>query len=212
VIRVAVVEDHPIVVTGIVAALRGEEDVDVAGQAATLTEARELLASTQADVLLLDLRLPDGSGIDLLRELSERGGGPSVLVLSSFMTTEYVSAAIALGASGFLLKTTASTDIIAAIREVAGGGLAFTADQLRDSRSASWAPLTRAEHAVVESLLRGRSNDEIASELGVSRKAVEAHLTRLFARYNVMTRTELALVVDRRALLDLPTRPGHPHT
>ncbi len=211
-IRVGVVEDHPIVVTGIVAALRAEGDMEVVGVAGSVASARELLASMSPDVLLLDLRLPDGSGIDLLREVSDRGDGPSVLVLSSFMTTEYVSAAVALGASGFLLKTTASPEIIAAIRQVAGGGIAFTAEQLRESRTASWAPLTRAEHAVLDALLRSQTNDEIATELGVSRKAVEAHLTRLFARYNVMTRTELALVVDRGALLDLPTRSRSPHS
>jgi DNA-binding NarL/FixJ family response regulator len=206
------VEDHPIVVTGIVAALRAEGDMEVVGVAGSIASARELLAGMSPDVLLLDLRLPDGSGIDLLREVSDGGDGPSVLVLSSFMTTEYVSAAVALGASGFLLKTTASPEIIAAIRQVAGGGIAFTADQLRESRTASWAPLTRAEHAVLDALLRSLTNDEIATELGVSRKAIEAHLTRLFARYNVLSRTELALVIDRRALLDLPTRSRSVHS
>ncbi len=115
-----------------------------------------------------------------------------------------------MGAGGFLLKTTSSGEIVAAIRDIAQGGLAFTAEQLRASRSAAWAPLSRREHDLLAGLLVGRSNDELSMELGLSRKSIEAYLSRLFARFGVMTRTELALVVDRRALLDLPVRGDDP--
>jgi DNA-binding NarL/FixJ family response regulator len=118
-----------------------------------------------------------------------------------------------LGASGFLLKTAAASEIVDAIVEIAAGGLAFTPSQLRSARSAAWAPLTQREHRVLEGVLRGRSNDELAGDLGLSRKTIEAHLSRLFARYGVMTRTELAVYVQESAILDLPMAPertSHP--
>jgi DNA-binding NarL/FixJ family response regulator len=205
-IRIALVEDHPVVVDGLVAALRDRPDIEVVGSAGTIADARRLVATVDCDVVLLDLRLPDGSGIDLLREAGTKESGPAFLVLSSFLTPEYVAAAFALGASGFLLKTSPTDEILGVVREIAAGRLAFTPDQLRASRSAAWAPLTGREHDVLEGLMRGRSNDELAADLGVSRKTVESYITRLLARYGVTTRTELALLVERGQILDLPVR------
>jgi DNA-binding NarL/FixJ family response regulator len=111
---------------------------------------------------------------------------------------------------GFLLKTASSVEILSAIRIVADGRLAFTADQLRAARGAAWAPLTAREHALLAGIASGRSNDELATDLGLSPKTIEKHLARLFVRFGVMTRTELALLVERGALLDLPTQERRP--
>jgi DNA-binding NarL/FixJ family response regulator len=202
-IRLVIVEDHPIVVDGLLSAFREHPEVEVVGRPGTLGEARSVLASTLCDVVLLDLRLPDGSGIDLLSDAHGKGG-PAYLVLSSFLTMQYVSASIALGAGGFLLKTAPTDEILAAISEIAAGGLAFTDDQLRASRTASWAPLTSREHEVLVGVVGGRSNDELAGDLGLSRKTVEAHVARLFARFGVASRTELAVLAERGQILDLP--------
>ena len=126
------------------------------------------------------------------------------------MTPEFVSAAVALGAAGFLLKTSPVEEIVAAIAVIAEGGLAFTPEQLRASRNASWAPLTEREHQVLGGVMAGRSNDELAMDIGLARKTVEAYITRLLARYGVMTRTELAVLADRGLILDLPTRRPRP--
>ncbi len=204
-IRLVIVEDHPIVVDGLLSAFRDRPEVEVVGRAATVVDARSVLASTPCDVVLLDLRLPDGSGIDLLSEAHGKGG-PAYLVLSSFLTTQYVSASIALGAGGFLLKTSPTDAILGAITEIAAGGLAFTDEQLRASRTASWAPLTSREHDVLIGVVDGRSNDELAGDLRLSRKTIEAHVARLFARFGVSSRTELAVLAERGQILDLPHR------
>ena len=206
-VRVVLIDDHPLVVDGIKASLQAEPSIGVVGQAGSLAEARRLLLTTPCDVVLLDLRLPDGSGIELLYERLN-DVGPAFLVLSSFLTEEYVSAAIALGASGFLLKTGPVRDLITAIKQIADGALAFTADQLRASRRAAWAPLTEREHDLLRGVMDGRSNDELAGDLGVSRKSIEGYLSRMFARFGVMTRTELAVHVEREQLLDLPASPA----
>jgi DNA-binding NarL/FixJ family response regulator len=209
-IRVLVVEDHPIVVSGIAATLGAAPDIEVVGSATTLGRARASLASVSCDVVLLDLRLPDGSGIELLEEAATRDDAPAFLVLSSFMTPEYVAATMTLGAGGFLLKTAGSDEIQDAIRTVADGRLAYSAEQLRAARGGAWAPLTPREHSLLAGIAAGRTNDELAFDLGLSSKTVEKHLARLFVRFGVMTRTELALVVERAAVLDLPTQERRP--
>jgi len=202
-VRVLLVDDHPIVVDGLVAALARDDRIAVVGSAGSVAEARHLIELEDPDVVLLDLRLPDGSGVEILHEARERGR-PSMLVLSSFSGRQYVSAAIAMGASGYMLKTAPSSEIIGAIVAVADGGVAFTAAQLRASRTLVWEPLTPAEHAIIEGVMRGRSNDELRTDLALSRKAIEGHLARLFARYGAATRTELAVHAEREGVLELP--------
>jgi len=207
-IGLLLVDDHPVVLDGLRAALEHYDDVTIVGEASTLAGARQLIRDPAVDVVLLDLRLPDGSGADLLREAQELSAPPAFIVLSSFMTAQYVHAAIALGASGFLLKTAPTDEIHATIIMVAGGRLAFSAADLRASRSAAWVPLTRREHAVIAGVMAGRSNDELGADLGLARKTVEAYLARLFIRFDVGTRTELGILAEREQLLDLPTEPG----
>jgi DNA-binding NarL/FixJ family response regulator len=209
-IGLLLVDDHPIVRDGLQAVLSAHEQIAVIGQASTLAEARARISDPAIDVVLLDLRLPDGSGADLLLDMQEMSSPPAVIVLSSFLTAQYVSAAITLGASGFLLKTAPTEEILAAIEVVAGGRLAFSAEQLRASRSAAWAPLTAREHEIIEGVMVGRSNDEISADLGLARKTVEAYISRLFIRFDVATRTELGILAEREQLLALPVDRRRP--
>ena len=198
------VDDHPIVLDGLRAALGRHDDVTIVGEASTLASAREQIGNPAVDVVLLDLRLPDGSGTELLRDAQQLPSPPAILVLSSFMTPQYVNAAIALGASGFLLKTAPTDEILAAVALVADGRLAFSAEQVRSSRHAAWAPLTSREHDIIAGVMAGRSNDELSADLGLARKTVEAYLSRLFIRFDATTRTELGILAEREQLLDLP--------
>lgn len=205
-IRLLLVDDHPIILEGLAAALTPHPQIEIVGTAGSLANARLAMEQLEPDVVLLDLRLPDGSGSELLNEAQSQQGGPAFIVLSTFLTTQYVNAAIAMGASGFLLKTSPVSEIVAALVSVFDGRLAFTADQLHSSRRAGWTPLTRREHDIIEGVMQGRSNDELSSALGLSRKTVEAYLSRLFERFGVVTRTELAILAEREQWLDLPVQ------
>lgn len=205
-IRVGIVDDHPLILDGLGGALARDPGIDVVATAGSLSEARQMIEATAPDIVLLDLRLPDGSGIDLLAEYQKRGTAPAFIVLSTFLTAQYVNASIALGASGFLLKTSPATEIVAAIQDVVGGRLAFSAAQLRASWKAGWTPLTAREREIIEGVMTGQSNDELSARLGISRKTVEAYLSRLFERFAVATRTELAVIAEREQWLALPTQ------
>jgi DNA-binding NarL/FixJ family response regulator len=200
-IRVAIVDDHPVVLGGLEMGLRSIEDIAVVATARTLDEARAVSRRDDVDVMLLDLRLPDGNGLELLPEIAQRGR-PAAVVLSSFELRQYIAAALRFGANGFVSKTAPIEEVTAAIRQVAAGGTAYTADQLRQARSGLMM-LSGRDRDVVRLLMDGKSNDEIAAALSISHKTVEAHLSRLYERAGVMTRLELAMLADREGWLDI---------
>lgn len=205
-IRVGVVDDHPVVLSGLDTALATVDDIDIAARGGTLAEARAIASRDDIDVLLLDVRLPDGNGLELLAEVARRGR-PAVLILSSFRSRQYVAAALRFGANGFLLKTTPLDDLIIAIRVIARGGTVFTTDQIREAQL-GFVNLSDREREIIRLVIAGRSNDEIAVEMRTSRKTVEFHLTRLYERFGLMTRVELALRADHEGWLDFATERG----
>ena len=198
-IRVAVVDDHPVVTEGLALALHQTADIDVAWTAGSLDAARDALARDGAvDVVLLDVRLPDGSGLDLLP--GHREALPAFLVLSSWDRPQYAAAAFRRGAAGYLLKVAPLPEIVAAIHTAASGGLAFEARQLDSVRNTR--TLTSREVDIVRLVAEGFSNDEVAVRLGIARKTVEAYLSKLYERWGFTTRTELAIWAEREGWLD----------
>lgn len=206
-VRILIVDDHPLVIDGLRASLGRFPDFDIVGVTTTVSAARRLIGEARPDIVLLDLRLPDGSGTELLDEAQQADDETTFLVLSSFMTDQYVHAAIAMGASGYLLKTAPADEIAAAIRRVVGGHLAFSAEQLHASRRFGWTPLSVREKGIIEGVMVGRSNDELSVTLGLSKETIEAYLSRLFERFGVATRTELAVIAEREQWLSLPASP-----
>lgn len=203
-IDILLVDDHPVVLDGLDAALSRESDLRVVGRARSVAEARSALAADDPDVVLVDIRLPDGSGLDLIEEFASSDARPAWILLSSFETGQYVATALSIGAAGYLLKTTPTAEVVEAVRTAAAGGTAFTAEQLAVARWSGLFRLAPADRGIVGGVLAGRSNEEIARDLGLSTRTVEAHLTRLYARASVATRTELALRAEREGWLDVP--------
>jgi DNA-binding NarL/FixJ family response regulator len=199
-IRVGVVDDHAVVRDGTAALLDREADIDVVGVAASLESAAGLL-ELDPDVLVVDIRLGQENGLELLRGVSG-GGRPAIVILTSFDYPQFVDAALRLGASGYVLKTDPFAKVVDAIRQVASGGFVFT---VRPSPAGD-RPLSPRELEVVSLVVDGYSNDEVAGRLGISVKTVESHLTRIFERLQVASRTELASRAIREGWLESPSR------
>ena len=213
-IRLAIVDDHPAIAAALAAAIRERDDLAVVGSATTTAAGLELVARTAPDVVVCDLWL-DGEpgGLDVLAALtgpsstgpSDRGGrsspgGPRVLVLSGFDQPSFLRAAFEGGAAGYISKASSIEEIVAAILAVGRGETRFPAVTLRALRDAPRRPSPR-EMAAIRLLARGATNDEIGGELGISIKTVESHLRRLFGRYGVLSRTELAMLAVREGWL-----------
>jgi DNA-binding NarL/FixJ family response regulator len=209
-IRIAIVDDHAVVRQGIGALLGSQPDLEVVGGAGTVEEAIELLAREPVDVLLLDIRLGSDSGFRFLDATAsaEQSGDvprtddrarPAVVVLSAYDYPQYADAALRLGAVGFVIKSAPLDELVDAIRRAAAGGMAFG---VRPGRSRP--RVSPRELDVVRLVVEGRSNDEVGVALGIAVKTVETHLRRLFERFEVASRTELAARALREGWLDIP--------
>ena len=196
-IRVAIVDDHPVVREGTAALLGAQPGLRIVGTAATMEQAALLLDPAVVDVLLIDIRLGSDSGLVLLTGDAPR---PAIVILTAYDYPQYVAAARRLGAAGFVVKTAPVTELVEAIRCAASGGLAFG----RAPDSSAAAALSRREREVVRLVADGRSNDEIGAALGITTKTVEGHLRRLFERLGVLSRTELATRAVREGWLEVP--------
>lgn len=189
-IRVGLVDDHPTVVASLAAAVAAEPDMDLIGTAATLADG--LALARGVDVLVSDIQL-DGHAEGLAIADAAHGGRPAVLLLSGFEQASLVRAALERGAAGYLSKAADVPEILAAIRTAADGGTVFTAAALQQSRTGRRRPSDR-ELQVIALVVAGATNAEVAAALQLSEKTVESHLRRLFDRYALLSRTELAVL------------------
>ena len=196
-IRVVVVDDHPVVRDGTAALLAAQDGIEIAGTAGSIEEARQVLATVASDVVLLDIRLGTESGLSLL---TDEGPRPAVVVVTAYDYPQYVEAALRLGSAGFVLYTAPIAELLDAIRRAAAGGMAFGVRP----RATDRAHLSRRELDVVALVVEGRSNDEVAATLGIGAKTVETHLARLFERFGIASRTELATRALREGWLEVP--------
>lgn len=196
-IRLGIIDDHPLVRDGTAALLRDQADIEVVAVAGDPQSGAPLLADESLDVVLLDIRLGAASGLHLLA--GDRGGGkPAVVVLTAYDYPKYAEAALRLGAVGFVLKSAPFAELVAAIRRAAAGQLTYGVLPSAQIR------LTPRESAIVSLVVDGRSNDEIAAQLAISTRTVETHLRHLFERLGLASRTELATRALREGWLDVP--------
>jgi two-component system response regulator NreC len=193
-IRVLLAEDHTIVREGLKALLNATADLEVVGEVEDGRAAVDAVTRMQPDVVVMDLNMPKLNGVDATREIREKVGAPKVVILSMYDGEEYVRPAIRAGASGYLLKGSGLSDLVKAIRAVAGGEAFFSPAiamiLLRDSRGEGPPPeskdpadgLTKREREVLTLVGDGKSSPEIAKILGLSVKTIEGHRGRIMAK------------------------------
>ena len=214
VVRVLVVDDDPIVRGALALMLGGQGDLEVVGEAGDGREALAAVRRLHPDVVLMDIRMPVLDGLAATTALHQQPDPPRVIVLTTFDADDYVVAAVAAGADGFLLKDTPPAEIVAAIRTVVDGdpmlSPSATASLIRRVRAgdegraeratARLARLTPREHEVAVAVGRGLTNAEIARTLFLSVPTVKAHVSRLFDKLEVTNRVQIAICVHDAGL------------
>lgn len=211
-IRVLVADDHTIVRESLVALLQGEDDVVVVAQAADGVETLAMAAKTQPDVVVTDLTMPGLNGIEIVRRLCETQPNTRVLVLTMHQEDEYVLQAVRAGASGYLVKDSAASELLAAVHSLHGGRSHFgaqashaLAEQLKHPERVVDDPygrLTAREREVFHLIAEGRTTKEIAHGLGISTKTGENHRSHVLAKLGLRNTAEVVRYALRRGLLD----------
>ena len=213
-IRVLVVDDHPVVRQGLRSFLSAREGIEVVGEAADGRTAVAEAARLRPDVVLLDLAMPGGGGLDVIGRIRAGGDGPAVLVLTSFAGEDQVVPAVRAGASGYLLKDAAASDLEAAIRTLHAGGalldpsvVGAVMSEVAQPRARSGLDLlTPREREVLALLGEGLSNRDLAARLYVSEKTVKTHVSAVLAKLGLADRTQAAVFAVRHRLSGPP--PG----
>ena len=205
-IRILIVDDHPVVREGLMAVLEGIPDIRVVGTAQSAEEALAAMKTVRPDIVLLDLELPGMSGIDAIPRLIAGGDHVRVIVLTAYDTEERVLGAIRAGAGGYLLKGAAAAEIVHAIRAVREGGSYLTprvATQVMAqvvSRGRSGV-LSEREREVLRLIAQGRSNKQIGRQLSITERTVKFHVTSIFNKLGTDNRAQAIAVAARRGLL-----------
>jgi DNA-binding NarL/FixJ family response regulator len=208
-IRVLIADDHPVVRQGLRTFLGAQPDLEVVGEAADGVQAVELAGELKPDVVLLDLKMPGLDGLGALAGL----GAVKVIVLTSMTERGQVLPAVRAGAAGYLYKDVDPQALVQAIRSVHDGHMIFApeaAGALARSESSVIA-LTGREQGVLALIAGGRSNREIARELGVSEKTIKTHVSNLLMKLGVHDRTQAALYAVRNGLVDNTEKGGGSH-
>jgi two-component system response regulator NreC len=209
-VRVLIVDDHAVVRAGLKMLVDAEEDLEAVGEAGTARDAVFEARSTKPNVILMDVMMPEQSGIEAVPQLLHEHPDAKVLVLSMQDDPRYVREAFEAGASGYVLKEAADAELVAAIREVAGGGRyvhpelgarLITAES-EQRRRAEEDPLSDREREVLRLLALGHTNQEIAKQLFISVRTAETHRAHIMQKLRLSSRAELVRYALAEGLLE----------
>ena len=212
-IRILVVDDHAILRDGIRSLLESQDDIIVVGEAGDGAEAIELADKLLPDIVLMDISMPKTNGLEATRIIKDRHPQLKVLILTQHDNREYIAPALGAGAAGYVLKRSGRREMLNAIRQVHEQG-AFLSNNIAQEVLQDYSQngrtvedveqhLTDRERQVLELIVRGRSNKEIALELGISPKTVSVHRTNLMSKLNVQNTVELIRFATNHPLLSL---------
>ena len=201
-VRVFLVDDHEVVRRGVAEVLEDDPGITVAGEAGSMAEALARVPAVRPDVVVIDMRLPDGDGADLCRGLRERVPGLRCLVLTSYSEQDALDAAVRAGASGFLLKQVRGPALVSAVRTVADGGTLF--DDIVPAGARRRGPsspgserlglLTDQERTVLRLIGEGLTNRQIGERMGLAEKTVKNYTSHLLAKLGLERRTQAAIL------------------
>jgi DNA-binding NarL/FixJ family response regulator len=206
-IRVLIVDDHPVVRDGLAAVLGTQADLEIAGLAGTGQEAIHQVAALHPDVVLMDLKMPTMDGASTTAAIKTTHPDVRVLVLTTYDTDADITAAVDAGADGYLLKQASRDELCAAVRTVAKGGSALSpaiaAKVLNRMRGESGAVLSSREIDVLTAVARGHSNKQVARQLHLSEATVKTHLLHIYAKLGVADRTAAVTTALERGIIRL---------
>jgi two-component system, NarL family, response regulator NreC len=209
-VRILIVDDHAVVRSGLRLLLQAEEDLEPVGEAGSAREAIFQARELKPDVILMDVVMPDGNGLDAIPTLLHERPETKVLMLSMQDDPQYVRQAFAAGASGYVLKEAADTEVVAAVREVARGGryvhpelgARLVAAETDERRRAEEDPLSEREREVLRLLALGHTNQEIAKQLYISVRTAETHRAHIMQKLRLSSRAELVRYALAQGLLE----------
>ena len=204
-IRVLCVDDHNIVREGIGLIINRQSDMEVVASVATAEEAHEMFSRHRPDVTLMDLRLPESSGTQAIEAIRREDPQARIIVLTMYDGDEDIYRALNAGAATYLLKDTLSDDLIRVVREVQSGQRPVHPNiEARLAERSTLSRLTPREIEVMELMMQGLRNKEIAPSLGISEGTVQVHIKSIFAKLNVNDRTAAVKVALHRGIVHLP--------
>jgi DNA-binding NarL/FixJ family response regulator len=203
-IEVLIVDDHPIMRTGIAAILNGQPGMRVVGQAGTAAEAVRMFRSLQPSITLMDLRLPDRNGVEAIRQIRTISPAARIIVLTTYEGDEDIHQALQAGARGYLIKGMSHEVLVHALRRVHAGAR-FLPNLVAEALSARTpgSQLSQREQEVLQLLFAGKSNREIAEELAIKEATVKSHVSVILTRLNVEDRTQAVVEGLKRGLVHL---------
>jgi DNA-binding NarL/FixJ family response regulator len=207
--RVVIADDHRLILDGVRRALESDGGFEIVGETQNGTEVLNLVEQMKPDLVVLDVRMPERDGLECLDELRERFPEVKVVMLSASTSPDLVETALRRGASAYVVKSVDPADLPSTLRQVASGTV-FSKVLHPDGGEAAAgtaAGLTQREVAILAALARGLSNDEIAKELWVARQTVKFHLTNVYRKLDVKSRTE---AIHRAYQLGLVAKPELP--
>src|SRR5262245_27041463 len=203
-IRVLVADDHPVVRLGISAMVATEKDMTVVAQAGTGREAVRQFREHRPDVTLLDLRMPEMGGVEAIREIRKEFPESVFIVLTTYQGDEDIHRALTAGAQAYLLKGMSHNELLEAIRKVHAGQRYLPQSVLqRLAKRPPASELSSREHQILELIVRGLTNKQIAGNLGITEGTVKWHVNIILARLNVSDRTQAAVAALHRGIVEL---------
>lgn len=216
-IRVAIIEDHQILVDSLGLMLRYEQDMEFLGAASSLSDGQILVENCSPDVLLLDVGLPDGNGLDMIPQVNTASPDTNIIVLTSLSDEPTLMRVVDSGISGFVSKDSQLSDLLETIRKAADGEIVMPTSLLmgllmrlpRDKAAAykderGWERLTIREQEILELLAKGKSGNEIAEELHIAPLTVRTHIRNMMSKMGVHSRLEAVAFGLKNGIIDPP--------